>query len=186
MSQVRNQHAAMCRSSLWLNTPDPVPEGWCMQLRARLMLGVLFIAFTATLLFALLPVSSSSPSSSAATRTSTTCGSVALPTTAHSDRTGCERALRQRGSIVLAVAIAGFAFGLVDAGSAFVARRRRRRRERALTDAPPRPLGDAELLVRLRASGTTSDLERLILLHESGSISDAHFAAHRAGIRIQG
>src|SRR5690348_10815741 len=98
-----------------------------MQLRARLTLGVLFIAFAVGVVLVLLPVSSSASSSLAATRGSTSCGSIALHTAPQTDRAGCDGALRHRSSLVLNVAIAGLAFGMVDAALTFAARRRRKR-----------------------------------------------------------
>src|SRR5215471_14724051 len=99
-----------------------------MKLGARLTLAVLFIAFAAGIVLVLLPVASAAPAS-------TDCGSVALHTAAQTRRASCDVALRRRTSLVLQIAIAGLALGIVDTAVAFTARRRRERRSEALTDA---------------------------------------------------
>jgi hypothetical protein len=149
-----------------------------MQFRARLTLGVLFIAFAAGVALILLPVSTDVPSAVAGTRTSSNCGSIALHAGSDTDRV-CSGALRRRAAIALQVTIAGFAFGIVDAALAYGAHRRRGRY------APTRMLGDAEQPVHVGTSGRLSELDRLMLLYETGAISAEHFAAHRAGILIR-
>lgn len=174
-------------SSLLLNGDGSTPEGLPMQLRARLTLLALFIAFAAAVVLVFTPVSASPPQSVITGGAAASCGSIALHTPAQAGRPECAGALALRSSLALKVAIASLALGVLDEVFLLAVRcRRKRRADAASTDASTRILGDLGRLMKLRADGSMSDLERLILLHETGAISDEHFAAHRAGLLIRG
>jgi hypothetical protein len=156
-----------------------------MRLRARLTLGLLLVVFVASLVLVLSPLSASAPSALAATARSKDCGSIAFYTAVETDRQACDTALSHRSSLVLMIAIAGVVFGLFDAALTWGATRRRKHRREPAPSAHPRMLGDLERLVQRGKTGNPTEVERLTVLHETGAISDDHFAAHLAGVLVR-